>query len=147
MTVPVYAATQARYSDLVTEPTRSRKTFRWMPAPVLSHHLPPPKEALDAAAGVGASVLGRGLYSRKVGPLRPLPEAGAMAAEPARALRTLLRWQQPLRYLILWQRGGFTLTWHAPWCRRCDCPGAGWRFSLDDGYLSGLGFEVSYLRE
>ena len=99
------------------------------------------------AVGSGAGgAFGRGLYGRKLGPSgqRTLE---APPSDSSRVPRTLLRWQEPLRYLILWQLRGLTLTWHAPWCRRCECPGAGWRFSIEDGYLSGLGFELSYFRE
>ncbi|MDB4973427.1 MAG: hypothetical protein JWN48_1768 [Myxococcaceae bacterium] len=119
-----------------------------MPAPVLAHNLRL-TEAM-APSGLTAASFGRGLYARKVAlDARPLgAEQGPEGAiEPARMRRTVLRWQHPLRYLIVWQRRDITLTWHAPWCRRCDCPGAGWRFERDGGYVSGLGFELSFARE
>ena len=129
---------------------RSRKSFRWMPAPVLSHNIEPGEsELVRTPSGSEHATFGRGLYARKVGPA----EGGYGSERPTeprdspRVARTMLRWQQPLRYLILWQVGGFTLTWHAPWCRRCDCPGAGWHFCREGGYVSGLGFELSYLKE
>jgi hypothetical protein len=128
-----------------------------MPAPVLSHNLRPAKqldiEQLIAAPGSSTSSApsgasyGRGLYGKKLGSERPVEQAEPGALPVARAPRTVLRWQYPLRYLIVWQRHGLTLTWHAPWCRQCDCPGAGWRFGREGGYFSGLGFELSYLKE
>jgi hypothetical protein len=90
---------------------------------------------------------GRGLYGRKLSSRPPrdgtatkVPQASALVGRPP---RTLLRWQLPLAYLVIWQSSGYLVTWHAPWCRRCDCAGAGWHFALDDGYLAGLGFELS----
>jgi hypothetical protein len=134
--------------------SRSRKTFRWMPAPVVEHNLRPDSVRAPAPSGATkgqlASSFGRGLYGKK------LARGESDAAERADAIElsglarmplTLLRWQLPLRYLIVWQRRDFTLTWHAPWCRSCDCPGAGWQFQRDAGYVSGLGFELSFARE
>lgn len=118
-----------RDSDLhVGGAPRSRKAFRWMPTPVLWHNLP--------TRGEAASTLGRNLYARKL----------RENSDPPRAeleVHDLLRWQSPLAYLIIARRHGWLLTWHAPWCRRCDCPGAGWHFSFGDGYWSGFGFELS----
>lgn len=97
-----------------------------MPGLVLAHTLPLAAEA--------TSTLGRNLYARKL----------RENSDPPPAPRELLRWQEPLAYLIIAHRAGYLLTWHAPWCRRCDCPGAGWRFTLARGYWAGLGFELSF---
>lgn len=122
----------ARDSEYLDGPPRSRKAFRWMPSPVLWHNLPRPESSAPA--------LGRNLYARK------LRESTA-ASDPPRedAIRSeILRWQSPLTYLVIARSRGWLLTWHAPWCRRCDCAGAGWTFSRGRGYWSGLGFELSF---
>jgi hypothetical protein len=113
-------------NDDEPELPRSRKSFRFMPSPVLSHNVPQANENVHAA--------GRNLYGRKLRENSDPPPAASM----------VLRWQAPLSYLIVAHHSGWLLTWHAPWCRRCDCPGAGWRFSLARGYFSGLGFELSF---
>jgi hypothetical protein len=104
---------------------RSRRAFRWMPGAVLAHSVPAASESPNTA--------GRNLYARK---LRENSDP------PPRS--ELVRWQTTLGYLILAHRGGWILTWHAPWCRRCDCAGAGWHFTLERGYWSGFGFELSF---
>lgn len=120
---------------------RSRKTFRWMAAPVLSHT--PVSQAAQAGSTSDRTTqasYGRGLYGRK---LSPDGLSTGSAGSQLGPVRTLLRWQAPLQYLVIWQARGWALTWHAPWCRRCDCVGAGWRFARERGYLAGLGFELS----
>ncbi|MET0284876.1 MAG: hypothetical protein ABW352_10410 [Polyangiales bacterium] len=107
---------------------RSRKAFRFMPSAVLSHNLPVESE--------NPNTVGRNLFARKL---------RENSTPPPR--RDVLVWQAPLAYLLVANRAGWTLTWHAPWCRRCDCPGAGWRFAFERGYLSGLGFELSFPRK
>jgi hypothetical protein len=129
---------------------RSRKSFRWMDAPVLWHNV---ALALPAAStsDPARQSYGRGLYGRKLSPVGAARPAGAGtdsdSSTPHGAIsrppRRLLRWQVPLSYLVIWQGRGWMVTWHAPWCRRCDCAGAGWRFLREGGYMAGLGFELS----
>lgn len=119
-----------RESELGEARPRSRKAFRWMPGPVLWHNVPQVVRAPRTA-------FGRNLYARK------LRESGGEELSP-RAQSELMRWQAPLAYLVILRGGRWLFTWHAPWCRRCDCPGAGWAFSRSRGYWSGLGFELSY---
>ncbi|HEX5660810.1 MAG TPA: hypothetical protein VFX59_26635 [Polyangiales bacterium] len=116
-----------RDSELREGAPRSRKAFRFMPSAVLSHNLP---VALENPNTVGRNLFARKLRESSVPPPR----------------RDVLRWQTPLAYLIVAHGGGWTLTWHAPWCRRCDCAGAGWRFAFEHGYWAGLGFELSFPR-
>jgi hypothetical protein len=113
---------------------RSRKAFRWMPGPVLWHNVP------IASPPPPRSALGRNLYGRK------LREQSDPSELSTRTPSEVLRWQVPFAYLVVARGGRWLLTWHAPWCRRCDCPGAGWGFARASGYLSGLGFELSYAR-
>lgn len=47
-------------------------------------------------------------------------------------------------HFTLWHCGNWLLTWHAPWCRRCEHPTAGRGFKRLPGYIAGLGFELSY---
>jgi hypothetical protein len=115
-----------------------------MGGPVLWHNV---AKAPSEATSDPAQSYGRGLYGRKVSARPPSVESGS-SKPPAQGLvgrrpRTMLRWQAPLSYLIIWQGRGWMVTWHAPWCRRCDCAGAGWRFARQGGYLAGLGFELS----
>jgi hypothetical protein len=117
---------EPRDSQLQGAAPRSHRSFRWMPSPVPSHNLPVASEA--------ANTVGRNLYGRKLRENSVAPPAG----------RGLMRWQAPLAYLIVAHGSTWTLTWHAPWCRRCDCPGAGWRLALERGYWAGLGFELSF---
>jgi hypothetical protein len=116
-----------------------------MEAPVLWHNVGS-SLAGERANDSARQSYGRGLYGRKVS----RPEAtGSDPSQPSsgtaisRRPRRLLRWQAPLAYLVIWQGHGWMVTWHAPWCRRCDCAGAGWRFEREGGYLAGLGFELS----
>ncbi len=118
---------ESRDSEAV-DLTRSRRAFRWMPSAVLSHNMPVQAE--------NPNTVGRNLFARK---LRETSEP------PAR--RDVLQWQVPYAYLVITHRAGWLFTWHAPWCRRCDCPGAGWRFVFEYGYWSAFGFELSFPRQ
>jgi hypothetical protein len=120
--------TDTRDSELQVGGPRSRKAFRFMPSAVLSHNLPAEASELNT--------VGRNLYGRKL----------RENSDPPPPRRDVLRWQAPLAFLIVGQGGGWMLTWHAPWCRRCDCPGAGWHFTFERGYWAGLGFELSFPR-
>jgi hypothetical protein len=115
-----------------------------MGGPVVWHNV---AQARSEAPYDPAQSYGRGLYGRKVSAHAP-PVDSSPREQPAQGLvgrrpRTMLRWQAPLSYLIIWQSPGWMVTWHAPWCRRCDCAGAGWRFARQGGYLAGFGFELS----
>jgi hypothetical protein len=118
-----------------------------MGTPVLWHNVAA-KAASEATSHAALrQSYGRGLYGRKVA-ARPSTGESAPGERPVEGLvgrrpRTMLRWQAPLSYLIIWQSRGWMVTWHAPWCRRCDCAGAGWRFARQGGYVAGLGFELS----
>lgn len=128
---------------------RSRKSFRWMEAPVLWHNVVQPLPAASTSDPARQSY-GRGLYNRKLSSSGSRSQAEGSDSDSSsprgvisRPPRRLLRWQAPLAYLVIWQGRGWMVTWHAPWCRRCDCAGAGWRFARHGGYLAGLGFELS----
>jgi len=118
-----------------------------MGAPVLWHNVARAAGSDKTSDAAQRQSYGRGLYGRKVSSRPPTdePEPGERPAQDmvSRRPRALLRWQTPLLYLVIWQNRGFLVTWHAPWCRRCDCAGAGWRFERRGGYLAGLGFELS----
>lgn len=127
-----------------------------MDAPVLWHNV---VQALPGAStsDPARQSYGRGLYGRKLSTLgsrdpgrastQPVEgsdsDSSTPRAEISRPPRRVLRWQAPLAYLVIWHGRGWMVTWHAPWCRRCDCAGAGWRFVREGGYLAGLGFELS----
>ena len=119
-----------------------------MDAPVLWHNVGRPRPAASTSDSARQSY-GRGLYARKLSSASrpPAPGTDADSSSPRGAIsrppRRMLRWQAPLAYLVIWQGRGWMVTWHAPWCRRCDCAGAGWRFTRQGGYLAGLGFELS----
>jgi hypothetical protein len=119
-----------------------------MRGPVLWHNVArPTAPGTGSLAQARGTSFGRGLYAQKLRGAAPESVTEPTESAPRSALgprpRTLLRWQEPLSYLVIWQGRGWTVTWHAPWCKRCDCVGAGWRFERAAGYLAGLGFELS----